>query len=120
MEKDYLLLSQILRDRRIELGYSQRSLARVVGVHHSTINDYENGFKRKGTAGGGRAGKRIPRGAVFAGVRPRQGIRAVDLHPALRPVHRREGQHRHQGPVCKIYQPCGLRQRPAGGDGTDD
>lgn len=47
MEKDYLLLSQILRDRRIELGYSQRSLARVVGVHHSTINDYENGFKRK-------------------------------------------------------------------------
>lgn len=47
MDKDYLLLSQILRDRRIELGYSQRSLARAIGVHHSTINDIENGFRRK-------------------------------------------------------------------------
>lgn len=47
MKNDYILLSEILRSRRMELGYSQRSLARAVGIHHSSINDIENGFRKR-------------------------------------------------------------------------
>ena len=33
---------EIIKDARVKKGYSQRRLARMVGLHHSTYNDIEN------------------------------------------------------------------------------
>ena len=38
---------QIIRDKRIKRGYSQRRLAKMVGLHHSTYNDIENSKIKK-------------------------------------------------------------------------
>ena len=40
-------LKLILLDAREKKGYSQRKLARIIGIHHSTLNDIENGKIKK-------------------------------------------------------------------------
>lgn len=40
-------LTKILSVARNKKGYSQRKLARTIGVHHSTLNDIENGAIKK-------------------------------------------------------------------------
>lgn len=38
---------EIIKDARVKKGYSQRRLARMVGLHHSTYNDIENNKIKK-------------------------------------------------------------------------
>ena len=38
---------QIIREQRIKKGYSQRRLAKTIGLHHSTYNDIENNKIKK-------------------------------------------------------------------------
>ena len=40
-------LKLILLGAREKKGYSQRKLARIIGIHHSTLNDIENGKIKK-------------------------------------------------------------------------
>lgn len=40
-------IMQIIRDARVKKGYSQRRLARMVELHHSTYNDIENNKIKK-------------------------------------------------------------------------
>lgn len=49
MDEDNLKydLKLILLGAREKKGYSQRKLARIIGIHHSTLNDIENGKIKK-------------------------------------------------------------------------
>lgn len=50
MEEDNRLkydLKLILLAAREKKGYSQRKLAKIIGIHHSTLNDIENGKIKK-------------------------------------------------------------------------
>lgn len=50
MEEDNKLkydLKLILLAAREKKGYSQRKLAKIIGIHHSTLNDIENGKIKK-------------------------------------------------------------------------
>lgn len=46
-EKQELDLKQILSGAREKKGYSQRKLAKIIGIHHSSLNDLENGRIKK-------------------------------------------------------------------------
>ncbi len=39
----------LLRDRRLQAGYTQKQLARYAGVSYSRISEYENGAKNMST-----------------------------------------------------------------------
>ncbi len=47
MNKEELDLKTILSSAREIKGYSQRKVARNIGIHHSTLNDIENGNIKK-------------------------------------------------------------------------
>ena len=40
-------LKHILLASREKKGYSQRKLAKIIGIHHSSLNDLENGKIKK-------------------------------------------------------------------------
>lgn len=40
-------LGRYMRYMRIKKGLSQRKLAKIIGIDHSTISDFENGILKK-------------------------------------------------------------------------
>ena len=44
MKYNYLKIAQILKEKRVESGMSQRQLASLVGVSHTEINKIEKGM----------------------------------------------------------------------------
>ena len=46
MRYNYLLLSDLLRSKRLERGYSIRGLARIVGISDTELSRIENGERK--------------------------------------------------------------------------
>lgn len=46
MKNNYMILAEIIKNRRIALGYSLRNLANEVGISHTELVRIENGNRQ--------------------------------------------------------------------------